>query len=115
VIRATKVIDGEIVYQNGRRVMLTGRDAVAQRLKIAIQMRVGEFSLAPLVGIDWFTLNEKGITLDRIRSELIAAIQADEAVVSVQKFEIKYAAERSLQINFIAQTTEGEIRAEENL
>ena len=110
-ITATKIVNGEMVYVNGRRVMVTGRNAVAQRLKNAISIWLGEFSLEPLLGIDWPTLLEKGISRDRIRAAIVSIIQNDEAFVRLVSFSIEDAdkAARTISINFTVQTTEGTV------
>ncbi|MBI40423.1 MAG: hypothetical protein CMF59_12550 [Leptospiraceae bacterium] len=113
-ITATKVENGEIVYEGGRRVILTGRDAVAQRLRNAISIWLGEFSLEPLLGVDWETLLEKGISRARIRAAIVSVINADPAVIRIISFSIEDAepAERTISIRFTVQTTEGEVADE---
>lgn len=84
--------------------------AERQRLRLRLGARAGEWFLDVLLGVPWLELVEKGVLRERIRAEILRAIQHDERVERVESLTIgQLTADRTLPIEFTARLTAGEV------
>src|SRR5690606_2609682 len=75
--------------------------AERQRLRLRLGARAGEWFLDVLLGVPWLELVEKGVPRERIRAEVLRAIQRDEQVERVESLTIgQLTQDRTLPIDF---------------
>jgi len=75
--------------------------AERQRLRLRLGTRAGEWFLDVLLGVPWLELVEKGVPRERIRAEVLRAIQRDEQVERVESLTIgQLTQDRTLPIEF---------------
>jgi len=87
--RDLKLTDaGDLAIENGDFVLLEGIAAIAQEIRIAVQLWRGEYAFDSTLGMDWQTLLDKGVTDAQISSALRQTIAPIVGVASVDKIEI---------------------------
>lgn len=79
---------GDLAIENGDFVLLEGIDAIAQEIRIAVQLWRGEYAFDGDLGIDWQSLLQKGVDDSTIAAALRKTIAAIVGVSSVDKIEI---------------------------
>ena len=67
--------------------MLDDRATLKQRIQNRFVLFLGEFSLSPNSGIDWFSLKESK-NLDEIQKALIRDLLSDSEIIRVNSFEV---------------------------
>lgn len=83
-IETWNILNGEIQFTSNSFVVLTDRDALAQRLEGRIEMFVGEWFLDSTRGIDWTDiLSSKPFRTENIDPIIRAALLADPAVTEI--------------------------------
>lgn len=83
--------------------------AERQRLRLRLGTRAGEWFLDILLGVPWLELVEKGVPQERIRAEVLRAIQRDELVERVESLTIgELTPDRTLPIEFVVRLRSGQ-------
>lgn len=80
-------ITGEIVYENGRMVVIEGAEAIRQGISLTLKTHTGEMLVDAEHGVDWF-----GRVINRnwndpvVRTELQRAILHAPNVISIETY-----------------------------
>lgn len=106
--------EGDPVYENGRFVYLEGIEAVRQILENGIMLRLGEWFLEPLEGINWLKIfSEKPARVSTARNLISKFLNASDFVLRVIKLEVDIGrTTRILSVTFEAQTIAGLVNGE---
>lgn len=98
---APKLIDGDLVIENGNLIFVEGDEELAQSVKSALQTRKGEFFLAPEHGMSFDNMVGKVANQDEARDDLIEATSQESrvrSVISVTFTDDKMARKRSVKL-----------------
>jgi len=93
-VKTLQLVDGDLVLSNQNFVMLDDRATLRQRIFNRLALYLGEFSLAPDAGMDWFTLRANKISpspsLQRGEIEIAVRreILKDSEVTSINSLEV---------------------------
>lgn len=101
---------GDLALVDGDLVFISGVDAVAQLVKIVIQMFQGEWFLDIEAGVPWFQdiLGQK-YDQPRIRAAIRGAILSVSEVTSILSLETSFTSStRALSVSFSVRTTFGD-------
>ena len=103
----------DLEFDNQGRLRMVEADeqytAERQRLRLRLGTRAGEWFLDILLGVPWLDLAEKGVPRERIRAEVLRAIQRDEQVERVESLTVgQLTSERTLPIEFVVRLTGGQ-------
>lgn len=92
---------GDIELDNLYNLKLVEADEEArQRNRLTLTTRKEEWFLNLQFGIPWMELLGKKVTLDEIKQEIINALEADDAIESIDSIELDFDnAQRDLQID----------------
>ncbi len=86
-----KIVDGELEFANNTITVITGAEALKQRLKNRMLLWSGEWFLAPAVGIYWLDILEaKPPDLVQVKKELRDELLSDPAVTVVTEFTLDF-------------------------
>lgn len=78
-MNSPKLIDGDLVIENGNLLMIEGDEELAQSVRSVLQTRKGEFFLDPEHGMSFDNLLGKTANQDETRDDIIEALsQIDE-------------------------------------
>lgn len=110
-MKTLKVINGALVRENGRLVEITGAEALAQRLTLALRLDLGSWFLDTSKGVDWFGIyDDKFIYESKAREEVEKVLLADSEVTGINYIEVTMNnAERELSIAFGVSSVYGDI------
>ena len=110
-IQTLKIKDGNFVRtQNEPKtwVNLSGKDAVAQRIKHRLKLWKGEWFLNRSKGVDWISVFEKPFSIRKMKSEIYRELQKDEQIDQIENLEvISNFGRRSLQIELSVKILSG--------
>lgn len=94
--------------------MVTGQEAVAQRIKINLQFFFNEWFLDPQKGLDWFSAMDKNYNQNFIDNMIILTITEDAEVINVLEYKTsRDKATRKLNVSFKVLTIYGEFYMKE--
>ncbi|MCM3413514.1 DUF2634 domain-containing protein [Metabacillus litoralis] len=106
-MKSLKLLNGDLVIENGDFVMIDGDDEKSQRISEIIGVNLGEWFLDESLGIDFSLFFEKPLNREAIEDGIVEAIQSrvdDIERVEIDEFEI---VNRKLTIIFRAYKTDG--------
>ena len=108
-MKTLQILEGDMVIDSGVPVMLTGNDAVRQRLMNALRLDKGSWYFNPDSGIPWFEIyNKKSVSERLIRSNVEKILMADSEVTNVVSLRVTFNRElRKIEISFEVGTTYG--------
>lgn len=75
--------DRDLVLSNHNFAVLNDRDTLKQRIENRLSLYLGEFSLEPNIGMDWFSLRSRypdGRISDAVRAELLKDSEIKEII-----------------------------------
>ena len=106
----------DLVIENYDLVLVDGIDLVRQAIKQRLLLVLEEWFLDDTVGVPWYQyIFQKGVDINRVKSILINTINRTEGVIKITSFELDYnSVNRSVSINFTAETDEGIINVRFN-
>jgi len=107
--------NGNFLRTNGRTVVLSGRSALAQRVRNRLALWKGEFFLSDSESIDWKKNLQQGYVSENIfRSEISDVISQDPEIESITTITIKIdeADSRKVLIDFVAASVYGTVTEE---
>ncbi|KHD86379.1 hypothetical protein NG54_03445 [Heyndrickxia ginsengihumi] len=78
-----KILDGDIVIENGDVVMVEDDEELAQSLRIVLGTRKGEFALEPDHGLTFDNILGKQANEFEARDDIIEALSQDDRVSAV--------------------------------
>ena len=106
----------DLVIENYDLVLVDGIDLVRQAIKQRLLLVLEEWFLDETVGVPWYQyIFQKGADINRVKSILINTINRTEGVIKITSFELDYnSVNRSLSVNFTAETNEGIINVRFN-
>lgn len=99
----------DLVIENYDLVLVDGIDLVRQAIKQRLLLVLEEWFLDDTIGVPWYQyILQKGSDINRVKSILINQINGTEGVIKITSFELDYNnVNRSLSVNFTAETNEG--------
>jgi phage baseplate assembly protein W len=106
---APKLVDGDLVVENGELVMIDGDEELAQSIRSILETRKGEFFLEPEHGLSFENLFGKTAYPDELRDDIIEAVSQEprvESITNVQIFDNRETRKRS--VNLTIQKENGE-------
>lgn len=108
-MKTLKIENNDLVYENGRLVVLEGIDALRQILGNRLKLFLGEWYLSPSEGIDWFGLVDRsGFSRTAFINEIKTALLKEPSVISINKLDASFGrSDRSVSITFEVQTSLG--------
>ena len=114
-MKALKLINGDIVFERGRPVMVEGIECLAQRLKNAIKLDRRSWFLDIDKGIEWLDIFEdKPVPRRVIHSRISSVLKNDPEVLSTNYIDLVVdRPERTLKIIFSVNSIYGEVKEEE--
>ena len=86
-MRTLQLTNKDLNLSNHSFVMLDDRATLKQRIQNRFVLFLGEFSLSPNSGIDWFSLKESK-NLDEIQKAFIRDLLSDSEIIRVNSFEV---------------------------
>lgn len=99
--------DGDLVIERGRFATVAGLEAIAQAVRVALQLFKGEWFDDPTAGVAWLSadgqqiLGQKGVPEALIRAELTKAITGVRGVKSLASMSLDLTG-RQLNVSFVA-------------
>ncbi|TCZ76186.1 DUF2634 domain-containing protein [Paenibacillus albiflavus] len=103
-----KVIDGDIVFENGELVTVEGKHEIDQCADRVLSTNIGEWFLNPSHGIDFKALLGKGVTDDEARAVVREGLGQIPEIATVESITInRDRRARELAIYFIATGKDG--------
>ncbi|WP_051291496.1 DUF2634 domain-containing protein [Fictibacillus gelatini] len=84
-IFSPKIVDGDIVIENGDIAMIEGDEELAQSVRMLLQTRKGEFFLEEDHGLVFDHILGKDFNLDEARDDIIEAISQEDRIASVEE------------------------------
>ncbi|MBN2157930.1 MAG: hypothetical protein JW807_00940 [Spirochaetes bacterium] len=113
-MKTLKIINGDLAYENGSFVYITGAECLRQRLELSLRLDQGSWFLNPDAGIDWWSIYDSKYVSDRlIRAEVERVLLADEEVTAITGLNIVYDKEdRKINITFRVMSVYGEVTGE---
>ncbi|MCI3027680.1 hypothetical protein LMF32_00830 [Desemzia sp. C1] len=113
-MKTLKMNGSDLDIQNNEFALVSEVEEVAQTLQNLLSIRLGEFGLDELVGLDRTNLLGKPINYDEIRDDVISCLSIDDRVEIVNDIDIKIGNDRSAAVRFSVkliggQDVEGEV------
>lgn len=108
---------GDIAIENDCIVLVDGKDAIAQDIRVRLQFFQGEWFLDRRIGVPYFQriLGQKP-RLSVLKAIFRKAILTTPGVLSVSDLTVSYdGTSRVIEVSFSASTTEGEITFDREL
>jgi len=101
-MKCIKVVEGNFERINGRTTVLTGADALKQRLEHSLKLFRNEWFLSSSKQINWLKyFRQKFITEQLLRKEIKDVILQDPEVTSIESLELTLVSNiRKLQVSF---------------
>ncbi|MFL2133000.1 hypothetical protein [Desemzia sp. FAM 23990] len=99
-MKTLKMNGSDLDIQNNEFVMVSEVDEVAQTLQNLLSIRLGEFDLDELVGLDRTNILGKSRNYDEIRDDLISCLSIDDRVEVVNEIDIKIENGRNATVRF---------------
>jgi hypothetical protein len=87
-MRTIQITDRDLVLSNHNFVVLDNTNTLKQRIQNRLALFLGEFSLEPSLGLDWFTLKEYRYNTEEIVKAIRTEILKDSEVVSINSIEV---------------------------
>ena len=109
-----KLKDGQIQFENGSPVWITGVEAVRQRLENRLKIWQGEYFKDETIGLDWNDIFNGDVNTETLKILIRAELLSDEYVDAVTNLEVSFNREnRKINVSFQSKgnlgTTNGEI------
>ena len=113
--------DGDIVLNTGKPVLLADAEALKQRAENRLRLFLGEFSLSPESGVDWFSITAKKYPEKDIEKAVRKELLKDTEILSVDSVLIESADTsekaailniplRTAKVSYYCRTVYGELR-----
>jgi hypothetical protein len=108
-MKCIKVVNGNFERIDGRTTVLTGADALKQRIEHRLKLFKEEWFLSDSIQVNWLKyFRQKFITEPLLRKEIIDVILQDAEVESVQSIQLSLVTNiRRLQVEFEVNSTFG--------
>jgi len=105
--------DGDLLLVSGRLSYLDGRAAIAQRIKVVLELHEGEWFLDLSAGVPYREQVFVRVPDEAAVSALLRAkILGVDGVVGLREFNLVFDyTDRELQLSFVAITDEGDVAA----
>ncbi|MDE3837943.1 hypothetical protein C0966_00780 [Bacillus methanolicus] len=106
---APKLVDGDLVVENGELVMIDGDEELAQSIRSILETRKGEFFLEPEHGLSYENLLGKNTNKEALRDDIIEAVSQEPRVESIPDIQIiddRKARKRSVKLTIQKETGE---------
>ncbi|MCB1176512.1 MAG: hypothetical protein KDK36_02930 [Leptospiraceae bacterium] len=87
-MKTLQLTDRDLTISNYNFIELDDENTLKQRIKNRLALFLGEFSLEPNEGMDWFTLKEYAYNTDEISKAVRSEILRDTEVVSINSLEV---------------------------
>lgn len=106
----------DLIIENYDLVLVDGIDLVRQAIKQRLLLVLEEWFLDDTIGVSWYQyIFQKGANINRVKSILINQISDTKGVIKITSFDLDYNnVNRSLSVNFTAETNEGIINVRFN-
>lgn len=106
----------DLIIENYDLALVDGIDLVRQAIKQRLLLVLEEWFLDDTIGVPWYQyIFQKGADINRVKSILINQISGTEGVIKITSFDLDYNnVNRSLSVNFTAETNEGIINVRFN-
>ncbi|UQD52300.1 DUF2634 domain-containing protein [Bacillus methanolicus] len=85
---APKLVDGDLVVENGELVMIDGDEELVQSVRSILVTRKGEFFLSPDHGLSYENLLGKNTNIEALRDDIVEAVSQEDRVDSIPDIEI---------------------------
>ncbi|MED4977229.1 DUF2634 domain-containing protein [Heyndrickxia faecalis] len=82
-----KIVQGDIVIENGEVVMVDGDEELVQSIRMLLQTRKGEFFLEPEHGLSFDNIIGKEANQDETHDDIVEAISQEDRIESVEKID----------------------------
>lgn len=113
--------DGDIVLNTGKPVLLADAEALKQRAENRLRLFLGEFSLSPESGVDWFRITSRKYPEKEIEKSVRSELLKDAEILSVESVLIQSADTsekaailniplRTAAVSYYCRTVYGELR-----
>lgn len=108
-MKTLQILEGDLVIDSGAPVLLTGNEAVRQRLMNALRLDKGSWYFNPDRGIPWFEIyNKKSVSERLIRSNVERILKADAEVTNIVSLDVTFNRSlRKIEISFEVETKYG--------
>jgi hypothetical protein len=111
---APKLINGDLVLENGDLALVSGGEELAQCCQITLGSNRGEWWFNPEAGLDFDVLLGKGIDEEMVHDAIREALLQEERIVSVDELIVTLDRKaRSSVVSFTATGRDGETIQEE--
>lgn len=118
--------NADLVLSNHNLVMLSGKEALKQKMEHRIRLYLGEFLLEPDEGINWFQLFELKNPKDAIKETILREMKLEPDILAVTDLTLTAAItteqsqrlnfkKRTLKISYRCDTTFGQIQGDLNI
>lgn len=108
-MRTWALYEGDIRVTDGDIAWIDGREELAQAVRIRLSTRLGEYVLAPDMGLDHERLVGKQVSEDSIREGIMRCIADEPRVQSVEEVVVEWDAHsRTVQAHVWMTSADGE-------
>lgn len=108
-MRTWALYEGDIRVTDGDIAWIDGREELAQAVRIRLSTRLGEYFLAPDMGLDHERLVGKQVSEDSIREALMRCIADEPRVQAVEEVTVEWDAHsRTVQARVWMTSADGE-------
>jgi hypothetical protein len=108
-LKSFKLVDGDIVIENGELLMVSDDDELIQQIKEVVSINLNEWFLNLDHGIDFSIYFQKPMNQELIQTSIIEKIQELEQITTVEITSFEYDERtRKPNISFVATKTNGE-------
>lgn len=107
---APKLINGDLVIEDGELLMVEGAAEIAQCCEIIIGTNKGEWFLNPGLGIEFSKLHGKNVTEEAVREQIRAGLRQEPRIDTVESIAVVLDNRtRESKVTFVATSTNGEV------
>jgi hypothetical protein len=83
-----KIVNGDLIIENGDVVLVSDDDELAQSTAINLKTRLGEFFLEEDSGLNRENILGKNFNHELVRDDIIECVMQDDRIASVENIEI---------------------------
>jgi hypothetical protein len=87
-MKTLELIDRDLNLSNHSFVMLDDRATAKQRIFNRLLLYLGEFSLEPSIGMDWFSIRENKLPKEQIEKSIRSELLKDSEVTGIESIEV---------------------------
>lgn len=107
-MKSLKMNGSDLDIRNGEMSMVLDVEEVAQTLQTLLSIRLGEFKLDELVGLNRNNILGKSRNYDEMRDDVIECLSIDERVEVVNDITIDVGTDRKASIRFSVKLIDGQ-------